>query len=126
LDTKKRLEEASLSFNHDLLCESNTFDRNVMERITNKVRSVRSKGSAALEIIQVAEGLSDGYIAKKLSPWDIAAAIIILNEVNGISTRSDGNKINLFEEGTIFVSNKGTHKMIVQNYLKDWQRKPIR
>lgn len=125
LETKKRLKEASLSFNHDLLCESDEFDRNAMERLTNQVRSVRSKGSAALEIIQVAEGLSDGYIAKKLSPWDIAAATIILNEVNGTATRSDGNKINLFEEGTIFVSNKGIHKMIIQNYLKYWRRKLI-
>jgi len=125
LEVKRELEEASLSFNHELLCESDEFDRYTMERITNKVRLVRSKGSATLEIIQVAEGLSDGYIAKKLSPWDVAAAIIVLNEVHGIATRANGNKINPFEEGTIFVSNKGIHKQIVLNYLKDWQRKLI-
>lgn len=122
LEEKKNLEDAFLAYNHQLLCESDEFERKVIERITNMVRAVRSKGSAALEIIQVAEGLSDGYIAKKLSPWDVVAGIIIVNEVNGIATRSNGNKINLIEEGTIFVSNKGIHKEIVQNYLKDWQK----
>lgn len=122
LEVKKDLEEVSLSFNHKLLCESDTFDRSVMEQLTNKVRSVRSKGSATLEIIQIAEGLLDGYIAKNLSPWDVAAAIIVLNEVQGIATRANGDKINIFKEGTIFVSNKGIHEQIVLNYLKNWQR----
>ena len=40
-------------------------------------------GSASLEICEVASGASHAYLSRRLNPWDIGAAIIILNEVGG-------------------------------------------
>ncbi|CAM3579351.1 inositol monophosphatase family protein [Erysipelothrix anatis] len=43
----------------------------------------RYLGSAALEIIAVAAGRTNSYMSRRLKPWDIAAAVIILKEVGG-------------------------------------------
>lgn len=40
-------------------------------------------GSASLEICEVATGATHAYISRRLNPWDIGAAIIILKEVGG-------------------------------------------
>lgn len=123
LTPKKQIEKSILSFKHELLCENALYDRKVIENLVNQIRSTRLRGSAALEIAHVAEGITDGYISKELSPWDIAAGMIIIKEVEGEMTRSNGEYINLLEKGSILVCNPGIHKKIVSRFLKNWLRK---
>ncbi len=58
-------------------------------------KSVRSFGSAALEICLVAQGLLDAYvdIRDKLRAFDIAAGTLILKEAGGVFLQPDGSEI---------------------------------
>jgi len=117
-DTVK-LEESIFAFNHNLLCTSEQFDRDITENFLRNIRSARLVGAAAIDIANVAEGLINGFISKGLSPWDIAAGMVILDEVGGVTTRNDGNVVNMLEKGTIIACNEVIHNRVVK-HLKNW------
>ena len=52
-------------------------------RISLRAQAVRRTGSAALDLCYVAAGRFDGYWEVTLSPWDMAAGIVILREAGG-------------------------------------------
>ena len=71
------------------------------EKINNNndiIINTRNLGSAALDMAYVASGRFDGFFAKNLNLWDIAAGIIIVKEAGGII-----NKINLNKNDKIKV-----------------------
>lgn len=121
LNKEVNFEEAIFAFKHDLLCKSKDFDAELIEDFVNEIRGVRYGGAAALEIAQVAEGIVDGYISKRLSPWDVAAGIVIMNEVGGIVNRSNSDSVNMLEKGTIVACNEVLSEKIFK-YLKNWNR----
>jgi len=51
--------------------------------IVLKARAVRRMGSAAYDLACVAAGKFDGYWELKLSPWDVAAAVLMVQEAGG-------------------------------------------
>ena len=51
-----------------------------------KARAIRRAGSAALDLAYVAAGRFDGFWELKLSPWDTAAASLLVREAGGIVT----------------------------------------
>lgn len=51
--------------------------------LVGKCQGVRRFGSAALDFCRVAEGSCDGYFEYQLSPWDVAAGILIAKEAGG-------------------------------------------
>src|SRR6187549_3627190 len=58
--------------------------------VQDKVAGLRRFGAAALDMAFVAAGRLDGYWERNISPWDIAAGIIILREAGGFVTDIDG------------------------------------
>lgn len=118
LRSKIPLEETILAFNHTWLCKNHLVDESVMQQLAETVRGTRSYGSAALEFAYVAEGIIDGYLAKSLQPWDIAAGMVLVHEVGGITTTIGGTEINILEKSSIFTSNKYVHKEVNEKFLK--------
>lgn len=57
-----------------------------LARLAPACRTVRTLGSAALGITYVAAGWMDVYYHLWLSPWDAAAAVVILREAGGRAT----------------------------------------
>jgi myo-inositol-1(or 4)-monophosphatase len=57
---------------------------------------VRRLGSAALDLCYVACGRFDGYWEKKLSPWDQAAGMVILQEAGGTITDFKGKSFSIY------------------------------
>jgi myo-inositol-1(or 4)-monophosphatase len=55
-----------------------------------KVAGLRRFGAAALDLAWVAAGRLDGYWERNISPWDIAAGLIIVREAGGFVTDLDG------------------------------------
>lgn len=51
---------------------------------------LRRFGSAALDLAYVACGRFDAFWEHDLSPWDVAAGIVLVREAGGIVTRVDG------------------------------------
>jgi myo-inositol-1(or 4)-monophosphatase len=52
-------------------------------RVLKGARGLRRDGSAALDLCYVAAGRLDAYWEQKLSPWDVAAGILIVEEAGG-------------------------------------------
>lgn len=56
---------------------------------------VRRAGSAALDLAYVACGRLDAFWEFGLSPWDMAAGILLVNEAGGASSDMNGAPVNL-------------------------------
>ena len=65
---------------------------------------IRRNGAAALDLAYVAAGRFDGFWEQNLSPWDIAAGIILVKEAGGILESIETNHAPL-ETGNIICSN---------------------
>jgi len=76
--------------------------------LIKKCRSLRCDGSAALDLCRVASGQFDGYWEKGLSPWDMAAGIVIAREAGGMVTDYSGGD-KLLSLGEIIASNPFLH-----------------
>jgi myo-inositol-1(or 4)-monophosphatase len=58
----------------------------VMTRVLPAVRDIRRIGSAALDLVRVAEGTVDAYAEAGLNPWDLAAGWLLVEEAGGVVT----------------------------------------
>ena len=61
----------------------------------DKVAGVRRLGSAALDLAYVAAGRYDGFWEFGLSPWDVAAGIVLVREAGGFATDLKGGAASL-------------------------------
>lgn len=62
----------------------------MVDRVWAATAGVRRLGSAALDLAYVAAGRFDGVWQFALSPWDIAAGVVIVREAGGIVTDTGG------------------------------------
>lgn len=111
------LEESVIGLNHLWLCENRLVDEKVMQQLVKTARGTRTYGSAALEFAYVAEGMLEGYLTMGLSPWDVAAGMIIVNEVNGVTTNIDGDPLNMVGRNSVFVGHPDVHKRIIEDFI---------
>ena len=58
--------------------------------IARRTAGVRRAGSAALDLADVAAGRFDGFWELTLSPWDVAAGILLIREAGGVVTDLEG------------------------------------
>ena len=81
--------------------------QNSLETISKLVPScagIRRNGAASLDLAYVAAGRFDGFWEQNLSPWDMAAGIIIVKEAGGILESIEIND-NPLDTGNIICSN---------------------
>ncbi|MEQ8964291.1 MAG: inositol monophosphatase family protein [Azospirillaceae bacterium] len=57
-----------------------------------KVAGIRRFGAASLDLAYVAAGRLDGFWETGLSPWDVAAGMILITEAGGFVTEIDGGR----------------------------------
>jgi myo-inositol-1(or 4)-monophosphatase len=55
----------------------------------------------------------DGYWERGISPWDIVAGIVLVEEAGGRVSAYDGSPISL-EEGRIVAANQLLHQQLTQ------------
>lgn len=68
----------------------------VLRRMMTESRGVRRLGSAALDLAYVACGRFDGYYEYNLSPWDVAAGVLLVTEAGGVATDFSGDANAIF------------------------------
>jgi myo-inositol-1(or 4)-monophosphatase len=56
----------------------------VLRRVLPRVRDIRRIGSAALDLVRVADGSVDAYAESGLNSWDLAAGWLIVEEAGGV------------------------------------------
>ncbi len=84
--------------------------------ILPKVAGIRRTGSSALDLAWTASGKFDGFWERGLSPWDIAAGIVIVREAGGLVSDFDDRQ-NMLESGNIIAGNATLQPEIVKTLL---------
>jgi myo-inositol-1(or 4)-monophosphatase len=84
-----------------------------------KARAVRRLGSAAIDLCYVGAGRLDGFWERLLSPWDIAAGALIVEEAGGTITGFDGGPFDV-RAGEIVASNGRIHSPMLET-LADYR-----
>lgn len=74
---------------------------------------MRRPGSAALDLAYLAAGRNDLFFEFLLSPWDIAAGMLLLSEAGGIATQIDGSPLTLNAPCSVFAGNRETHAALL-------------
>lgn len=96
-----------------------TPDNNYAEfcRLTHLTQGVRRGGSAAIDLAYVACGRLDGYWERGLSPWDITAGIVIVEEAGGKVTAYDESAF-VMNSGRILATNGQIHQVLSGELVK--------
>lgn len=84
----------------------------IFARMLPKVRAVRRPGAAALDLCYVACGRLDGFWELKLSPWDVAAGWLLVQEAGGTVTGGGGEPYRLGQR-VIVASNGHLHARLL-------------
>ena len=82
-----------------------------LRHVMGEVAGMRRLGSAALDLAYVAAGRFDGFWERDLSPWDLAAGILLIREAGGYATDLTGGSAML-DAGTIVAGNEYIHKAL--------------
>ena len=96
-----------------------TVDNNYAEfcHFTHLTQGVRRGGAASLDLAYVACGRLDGYWERGLSPWDIAAGIVLVQEAGGQVSAYNQTPLDL-SSGRILASNGHLHEALSTELLK--------
>jgi myo-inositol-1(or 4)-monophosphatase len=76
------------------------------------VAGIRRNGAAALDLAWVAAGRFDGFWEHGLSPWDMAAGMLLIREAGGFVSDLDGNEATLESPG-IAAGNEAIHRQLL-------------
>ncbi|MGI9400893.1 MAG: inositol monophosphatase family protein [Rhizobiaceae bacterium] len=92
-------------------------------RFMLETSGIRRMGAAALDLAYVAAGRLDGFWEYGLSPWDVAAGIIIAREAGGMVSDFD-SKNQMMENGTICAGNPVIQKKML-SIIKDTDSRDV-
>ncbi len=85
----------------------------IFRRVTAATAGIRRPGSAALDLACVAAGRYDGFWEFRLSPWDIAAGILLVIEAGGLVTDDQGG-VGYLESGNVVCGNPKIAPQLLQ------------
>jgi myo-inositol-1(or 4)-monophosphatase len=116
---KVTVKESIIALNATWVMENHRIDHNLLIPLVREARGTRSYGTAALEMVFVATGRVDAYISMRLSPWDVAAGSVIIEELGGVVTNLRGHKLDFLSKDSLLVAKPGLHQTIINDYLKE-------
>ena len=79
---------------------------------THRTRGVRRGGAAAVDLAFVADGRLDGYWERGLSPWDLAAGVVLVEQAGGVVCAYDGGPADL-AEGRLIACSPGVRQALI-------------
>jgi myo-inositol-1(or 4)-monophosphatase len=84
---------------------------------TLNAQAVRRDGSAAIDLAYVACGRFDGFWEDGLSPWDMAAGVLLIHEARGLVTNYGNGPVDIYNK-QILASNGLVHDAMRNILLK--------
>jgi myo-inositol-1(or 4)-monophosphatase len=79
---------------------------------THRTHGVRRGGAAAVDLAFVAAGRCDGYWERGLSPWDLAAGVVLVEQAGGLVSAYDGAEFEL-ASGRLIACAPGLHRALI-------------
>ncbi len=90
-----------------------------IQNLSHDTSYFRRLGSAALVLAYVACGRLHGYLQGGLSPWDVAAGVILVQEAGGVVTDFAGSPLNMNEcDIEIITGNPEIHDTLLNRVVK--------
>lgn len=86
----------------------------VFGKVNDSTRGVLRLGSAALSLAYLSSSKIDGFWAKNLFPWDLAAGLLLVREAGGKVTSEKGSEYG-FDDKVLIASNGALHKQLIDN-----------
>ena len=80
---------------------------------THRSRGVRRGGSASMDLAFVADGRLDGYWERGLSPWDLAAGVVLVEQSGGVVCSYDGSPADL-STGRLIACTPGLQQALIE------------
>jgi myo-inositol-1(or 4)-monophosphatase len=81
--------------------------------VQDKVAGLRRFGAAALDLAWVAAGRYDAFWERELSPWDMAAGLLLVREAGGFATDFDGGDA-ILTKGQIVAGTEAIHRELLR------------
>lgn len=78
-----------------------------------KCSDVRRGGSAALDLAYLAAGRCDAFFEMLLSPWDVAAGFLLIEEAGGVISDMQGNPLRFDVPSSVLASNPVVYPELV-------------
>lgn len=94
----------------------------VFNRLLSASADIRRTGSAALDLAYVAAGRLDGYWEMGLSPWDMAAGLLLVRGAGGIA--GDIHDRDPLETGNIIAANPKLYPQLIEKIERTPSGKP--
>jgi myo-inositol-1(or 4)-monophosphatase len=85
----------------------------IFRDVFQHAKAIRRCGSAALDLAYTAAGVYDGFFEFRLSPWDIGAGILLIEEAGGTVTDLDGGR-RYFAGGNIVAGAAGVQRELLE------------
>ncbi len=84
----------------------------LIAKACDNCQGLRRGGASALDLCQLAAGRLEAMWEWNLRPWDLAAAVLIIEEAQGSVTKVDGTPFDLLN-GEILATNTSLHRQFV-------------
>jgi len=81
----------------------------IFRDVFRRSKAIRRCGAAALDLAYTAAGVYDGFFEFRLSPWDIGAGILLIEEAGGAVTDLDGGA-GYFRGGNVVAGGRGVQR----------------
>jgi myo-inositol-1(or 4)-monophosphatase len=119
VSSRKKIKEALLTTGFSYLEGENLHrEIEILGRLSGLARAIRRPGSAALDLAYTARGVFDGFWETGLSPWDVAAGALLVEEAGGLVTNFS-NKPFSVEDEHILAANPFLHTPLRQTIDPD-------
>jgi myo-inositol-1(or 4)-monophosphatase len=74
--------------------------------------AIRRCGAAAIDLAYTAAGIYDGFFELRLSPWDLAAGVLLIEEAGGVVSDLDGGD-RFLAGGNVVAGNPAVHRELL-------------
>ena len=85
----------------------------IFREVFLRCKAIRRPGAAALDLAYTACGLFDGFFEFRLSPWDLAAGSLLVEEAGGLVSDMDGGS-DFMETGDMLCGSPGVHSDLLE------------
>jgi len=85
----------------------------IFREVFLRCKAIRRPGAAALDLAYTACGLFDGFFEFRLSPWDLAAGSLLVEEAGGLVSDMDGGA-DFMASGDMLFGAPGVHSELLE------------
>ena len=122
----KRIQVSDRPFENAVMCTALAVYHKEHARLCSEIiletfmqcNDIRRFGAAAPELCYLAMGRCELYFEYQLSPWDYAAASLIVEEVGGMLSALDGSPLPLTHPSGVLAANSEQNLQRLQGIVK--------